>query len=39
VEVGGQKMQIGAGIRYFAETPDGGPDWGFRLNLVFVFPK
>ncbi|MBW6401744.1 transporter [Roseomonas sp. HJA6] len=39
VSIGGQRVQVGAGIRYFAEKPDGGPDWGIRLNLVFVFPK
>lgn len=39
VTIGGQPMQIGAGVRYFAEAPDGGPDWGLRLNLTFVFPR
>lgn len=39
VSIGGQRVQVGAGIRYYAEKPDGGPDWGIRLNLVFVFPK
>jgi hypothetical protein len=39
VRIGGQAVQLGAGIRYFAESPAGGPDWGFRLNLTFVFPR
>ncbi|MBR0648749.1 hypothetical protein GXW78_03690 [Roseomonas terrae] len=39
VNIGGQAVQVGAGIRYFAEGPQGGPDWGLRLNLTFVFPK
>lgn len=39
VNIGGQAVQLGAGIRYFAEAPDGGPDWGVRINLTFVFPK
>jgi hypothetical protein len=39
VTIGGQNVQVGAGIRYYAEKPDGGPDWGIRLNLVFVFPR
>jgi hypothetical protein len=39
VNIGGQAVQLGAGIRYFAEAPDGGPDWGVRINLTFVFPR
>lgn len=39
VEIGGQAMQVGGGLRYFAEGPSGSPDWGFRLNLTLVFPK
>ena len=37
--VGGQAFQIGAGLRYWADAPDGGPDdFGVRLNLVALFP-
>lgn len=40
VTVGRQKMQLGLGGRYWADSPDGGPeDWGVRANLVFLFPK
>lgn len=39
VTVGGQRMQVGGGFRYYAESPPGGPDWGIRLNLIFVFPR
>ncbi|NMJ41038.1 transporter [Roseomonas sp. JC162] len=39
VTIGEQRVQVGAGVRYYAEKPDGGPDWGIRLNLVFVFPR
>ena len=37
---GGQKVQLGVGVRYWAESPRSGPDgFGLRLNLVFLFPK
>jgi len=37
--IGGQAFQIGAGLRYWADSPDGGPDdFGFRINLVALFP-
>jgi len=36
---GKQPVQLGAGFRYFIVSPDGGPDWGLRLNLVFLFPN
>jgi hypothetical protein len=37
--IGGQKVQIGGGLRYWAESPDTGAEgWGGRINLVFLFP-
>ncbi|RCK37968.1 hypothetical protein TH19_08130 [Thalassospira profundimaris] len=40
VDVGGQKISLGAGIRYWMDGPDAGPDgWGARLVLRFLFPK
>lgn len=39
VNLGGQHVQIGGGVRYFADSPNGGSDWGLRLNLTFVFPR
>jgi hypothetical protein len=37
--VGGLRLQLGGGLRYWAESPDSGAeDWGARLNLVFLFP-
>ncbi|MFC3127184.1 transporter [Pseudoroseomonas globiformis] len=38
VSVSGQRMQFGGWLRYFTASPSGESDWGFRLNLVFVFP-
>lgn len=38
--VGGQRIQLGAGLRYWADTPDTGPDgFGARLALTFLFPR
>ncbi len=40
VKVGSQIMQLGIGARYWAESPDNGPEgWGLRMNIIFVFPK
>ena len=37
--VGGQRLQAGAGVRYWAESPEGGPrGWGARAVLTFLFP-
>ena len=38
--IGDQKISVGGGVRYWAESPDAGPDgWGIRLQLTFLFPK
>lgn len=37
--IGDQPIQLSAGVRYYAETPAGGPEWGLRLGLTFLFPK
>jgi hypothetical protein len=40
LKAGNQLFQVGAGIRYWAESPDAGAaDWGIRLNLTFLYPK
>lgn len=37
---GDQLVQIGAGVRYWVESPDGGPEgWGIRLNFTLLYPK
>ena len=37
---GKQMVQIGAGIRYWAEAPDAGASgWGLRLNFVLLYPR
>ena len=37
--IGDQKVSFQLGGRYFADAPDGGPDWGIRFNVTFLFPK
>jgi len=37
---GDQMVQVGGGVRYWAESTEGGPEgWGARVQLSFVFPK
>lgn len=41
IKVGQQRLQLQAGARYWAESPDAvGPQgWGARLTVTFLFPK
>lgn len=39
LKIGDQPVQLFAGARYYLETPDGGPEWGLRFGIVFLFPK
>ena len=37
-QVGEQYIQIGGAVKYWAESPRGGPqDFGFRLQITFLF--
>ena len=38
LKLGKQPVVVAAGGRYYLERPFGGPDWGARLSLVFLFP-
>jgi hypothetical protein len=39
-KIGPQIMQLTLGARYWADSPDNGPeDWGCRAQLTFLFPK
>ncbi len=39
-KIGPQIMQLAVGAKYWAESADNGPeDWGFRVQLTFLFPK
>ena len=38
--IGSQPISVSAGVRYWADSPENGPeDWGARLVLTFLFPK
>ena len=40
VKLGGRPVQITGGVRYWAESPEGGAeDWGARLTVTYLFPK
>ncbi len=40
VQVGQQRISIGVGGRYWADSPDNGPQgFGARLVVTFLFPK
>ena len=40
LRAGNQLLQVGGGIRYWADAPDGGPEgWGFRLQFTLLYPK
>jgi hypothetical protein len=39
LKVGGMPLQLQLGGRMYAEKPDGGPDWGIRFAVTFLFPK
>ncbi len=39
-KIGGQLVQFQGGPRYYAASTDSGPEgWGFRFNVVLLFPK
>ena len=40
LKIGGQPISVGAGARYWAESPQGAPHgWGARFVVTFLFPK
>jgi len=40
VHFGKQPVSFQGGIRYWADSPDGGAeDWGARFAVTFLFPK
>jgi hypothetical protein len=39
VKIGKMPIQFQCGGRYYADKPDGGPDWGLRFTVTFLFPK
>jgi hypothetical protein len=39
LKISGQPLSLQLGYRYYTEAPDGGPDWGLRFAITFLFPK
>jgi hypothetical protein len=40
LKMGKLPVQLGGGVRYWADSPDYGPEgWGARLQFTFLFPK
>ncbi|MFZ0827820.1 MAG: transporter [Verrucomicrobiia bacterium] len=39
VKIGGHPVAFQIGYRYYVEKPSGGPDWGLRFTITFLFPK
>ena len=39
-QAGGQTLSVGAGARYWVDSPDAGPHgWGLRFIVTLLFPK
>ncbi len=39
-KIGNQLISYGAGVTYWAESPDNGPEgWGARAIVTFIFPR
>lgn len=38
-KLGEQPVSFQVGGKYYAEAPEGGPEWGIRTTLTFLFPK
>ena len=39
VKIGKLPVQFTIGPRYYAASPDGGPEWGARFVMTFLFPE
>ena len=37
-KIGHQALSFQVGGKYYAEAPEGGPEWGIRTTLTFLFP-
>ena len=38
-KIGSQMVSFNVGAKYYIEKPAGGPDWGLRLSMTFLFPN
>jgi len=37
--IGKQLVSYAGGVRYYVESPDGGPEWGLRFVVTLLYPK
>jgi hypothetical protein len=37
-KIGTQMVSYQAGVRAYLDAPQGGPDWGLRLGITYLFP-
>jgi hypothetical protein len=38
LKLGKMPVSLGLGLKYYAESPEGGPDWGVRFIVTPLFP-
>ncbi len=38
-KIGSQLVSYAGGVRYYAQAPDGGPEWGLRFVFTLLYPK
>jgi hypothetical protein len=39
LKLGEQPISFQIGGKYYAEAPEGGPEWGIRTTITLLFPK
>lgn len=39
VKIGPLPVAFQVAVRYYAEKPEFGPEWGLRFQVTFLFPK
>jgi hypothetical protein len=37
--IGKQLVSYQAGVRYYLDAPEGGPEWGLRFSFTLLYPK
>ena len=38
-KLGGQMISFAGGARWYADTPEGGPEWGARFVVTLLYPE
>jgi len=39
LKIAGQPLTLQVGYRNYTDVPEGGPNWGLRFAITFLFPK